>query len=257
MSSRKQNPKAPSAGARSSTPHRRPSSVVLVEENRLNRVSSWLDQVAVSQTAQGLFSVTARKFVERDDKPKKHWITLEDISSIKSPSSLIKALNECAELLSVDLSWDDVLSKLAEIDWPTAAAIAAKEDLDSPALPSLGLLTRQLRRRRLGKVNIYVSWGYERHDLTLPFQRWLEILKGQKHTPRTRYTAENGTFTAHWRFDVNDKDQLDVEYVSDEDGGVGWTGSLQDIDGIEGPKLEDVDLAKAALSSANLSAKNL
>ena len=85
------------------------------------------------------------------------------------------------------------------------------------------------------------------HDLVLPFRSWVDVLNGKILTKKSRYHYEGERFTGEWHFDASAEHQLRVSY---DGGGVGWIGGLADIDAIEGPRIEEVDLSVAALRAA-------
>jgi hypothetical protein len=86
------------------------------------------------------------------------------------------------------------------------------------------------------------------HELTLPFERWVRILRGESWSIGEPYWYEGQRFTGEWSFDGNGG--LVVGYDHD---GVGWEGKVSGLDAIEGPKLDDVDLAALALSAVEQS----
>ena len=56
------------------------------------------------------------------------------------------------------------------------------------------------------------------------------------------YRYEGQRFTGTWSFDGDGR--LVVSY---DDGGVGWEGNLDGVNVIDGPKLDNIDLARLAL----------
>lgn len=143
--------------------------------------------------------------------------------------------------------WAEALPKLAEIDWAVAAVIAVQQSLPVPPLPATPTAWRKQTKRQLGPVKIYAAWGDDMHDLVLPFRRFADVLNGKKLLKKSRYYYEGERFTAEWYFDASAEHQLRVSY---DGGGDGWSGGLADIDAIEGPRIEDVDLSVAALRAA-------
>ena len=97
----------------------------------------------------------------------------------------------------------------------------------------------------MGKVTIGAEWGYDMHELMMSFEQWLRILGGEDDLVERPYRYEGKRFMGVWSFDGNGR--LEVGY---DDGGQGWEGLLQDLELIDGPKLEDADLAKLAVHAS-------
>jgi hypothetical protein len=121
-----------------------------------------------------------------------------------------------------------------------------QEDQPVPGLPPIATVLAQRSLRSLKKVSIGVEWGYDMHEVELPFDRWLRILGGEQDSISTGYYYEGEPFTADWCFDINNADQLVVGY---DDGGTGWIGNLGGVDVLEGPVIEGVDIAQVALQA--------
>jgi hypothetical protein len=156
------------------------------------------------------------------------------------------ALDSEAEFLGVTLDWPAVVPLIASVDWLIAAVIAKAARLSVPPLPSAETLLAQRPLRPLGRVKVGVIWGYEMHELQITFERWIRVLDGEALTVEEPYWHEGKRFTGCWAFDG--RQGLVVTY---DDGGVGWEGDLGGVDLIDGPKLDDVDLARLALSAAS------
>ena len=163
---------------------------------------------------------------------------------LKSPMAIYKAIEDEAEYLSVQVEWVDAIPLIASIDWLTAAVIASKVGFEIPALPDVEILLTQRSLRSLGRVTIGAEWGYDMHELSLPYERWVRVLKGETLSIEQPYWYEGQRFTGEWSFDG-----IGGLVVGYDDGGVGWDGKLGGLDVIEGPKLDEVDLARLALSA--------
>jgi len=138
-----------------------------------------------------------------------------------------------------------VLPKVAQLDWATAAVIASQQGFNLSPLPPIETLRQQ--RSLKGDVCIAVEWGYEFHELTLSLDQWVRILLGEQYEEEDPYTYEGEDFTALWSFAADRQDQLSVTY---DDGGEGWSGFFSEIESIEGPKVEGVDLGRLALEAS-------
>ena len=167
-----------------------------------------------------------------------------DTKGLKSPMAIYKAIEDEAEYLSVQVEWVDAIPLIASIDWLTAAVIASKVGFEIPALPDVEILLTQRSLRSLGRVTIGAEWGYDMHELSLPYERWVRVLKGETLSIEQPYWYEGQRFTGEWSFDG-----IGGLVVGYDDGGVGWDGKLGGLDVIEGPKLDEVDLARLALSA--------
>lgn len=247
MSSRKRQESRPRKGAVTTRPERVGGSVVVFEEENDNMHSNWTDQISISRTKRGWFSVYGRKFVESSKWPfRRHSETWDKAKDIKSPFELIKGLEGVSEMLCVELDWEKTIEEIGSLDWVTAAVIAAKLEKRLPPLPAVDTILRQRSLRPLGKVHIGVEWGYDMHDMEISFEQWIRILNGEEYTVSTPYFYEGERFTADWRFDINEQDQL---YVGYDDGAVGWTGDLTAIHVIEGRRVDGADVAMVALDA--------
>ena len=158
--------------------------------------------------------------------------------------ALRKAIEDYAQELAVEIEWADVIQLIASINWVTAAVIADKTGHEIPELPTLDILLDHCLPYPSDDVEIGANWGYELHFLSMPFERWVSILFGEKWEEEEPYWYEGKEFTGTWSF--NGKGELEVWY---DGGGVGWNGGLSGLDLINGPKVDEVDLAWLVLSS--------
>jgi len=204
-------------------------------------------EVAISRTARGRFSVTTKKFIIDPERPMHRHLARARLGNIKSPRDLFEALETSEKAVKGGFSWSGVIPKIAELDWVTAAVIATHQEMDIPPLPPIATLERQRSLKGLGDVTIGVEWGDDFREINITFEQWLRILLGERYEEDMPYGYEGEEFTASWRFDVNEEDQL---YVGYDDGGTGWDGSFADMDCLEGPIVDEVDLANAALEAS-------
>jgi len=105
-------------------------------------------------------------------------------------------------------------------------------------------LLNQRSLRPFGHVKIGAIWGYDMHEFDLPLGRWIRVLNGDEWSAEKRYWYEGQRFKGNWSFDG--LGSLSVGYG---DGGQGWQGNLSGLDMIDGPKIDEVDLAKLTLSA--------
>jgi hypothetical protein len=82
------------------------------------------------------------------------------------------------------------------------------------------------------------------HEFDLQLERWIRVLNGDTWSAEKRYWYEGQRFKGNWSFDG--LGSLSVGYG---DGGQGWQGNLSGLDMIDGPKIDEVDLAKLTLSA--------
>ena len=72
---------------------------------------------------------------------------------------------------------------------------------------------------------ISVEWGYEQHICPLTDSEWIQISQGKSLTKNVPYRYEGQEFISEWQFNSSVKGSL---YVTYDDGGVGFDGSLAD-----------------------------
>jgi hypothetical protein len=223
---------------------RRAAKVVLVHRDAFSMVDDWIDHIELRRDAYATFSVWGNKYGEDPMTGRRRWFDRDKTRGLKSPMAIHKAIEDAAEYLNVQIEWVDAIPLIASIDWLTAAVIASSVGYEIPALPDADVLLGQRSLRAIGRVTIGAEWGYDMHELTLSFERWVRILQGDGWSTEAPYWYEGQRFTAEWCFDG--AGSLLVGY---DDGGVGWEGRLDGLEVIEGPKLDDVDLAKLAVSA--------
>lgn len=224
---------------------RRAAKVVLLHREASSMVDDWIDHIELRRTASAKFAVWGNKYGEDPMTGRRRWMDWDKTSDLRSPVAVKKALENEAEFLGVEIDWSDALPLIASVDWLTAAVIASTKDLQVPTLPSIDALLGQRGLRPLGRVTIGVMWGYDMHELHLPFERWIRILGGEAWTIQEPYWHEGQRFTGCWAF--NGHGSLEVTY---EDGGVGWKGELSAVDIIVGQMVDGVDVASLALIAA-------
>jgi hypothetical protein len=208
-------------------------------------VAEGITEVTLSCSAHGVFSVTTKRALPNPLKPDQYRKTQEKVGNLKSPSDVFRVLDVMRGTLGIGFKWDEVLPKVAQLDWVTAAVIASRHGFDLPELPPIESLGQQ--RSLKGDVCIGVEWGYEFHKLALPLDQWVRILLGEHYEEDEPYTYEGEEFTARWSFASDRRDQLQVTY---DDGGEGWSGFFSEIESIEGPKIEGLDRGKLALEAS-------
>lgn len=223
---------------------RRSAKVVLLHRDAFSMVDDWIDHIELRRDAYATFSVWGNKYGEDPMNGRRRWFDWNKTKGLKSPMAVYKAIEDEAEYLSVQVEWVDAIPLIASIDWLSAAVIANKVGFEIPALPDVDVLLTQRSLRSIGQFTIGAEWGYEMHELTLSFERWVRILGGQSWSIKEPYFYEGQRFMCEWSFDGNGG--LVVAY---EDGGVGWHGRLSSLDAINGPKMDDVDLAQLALAA--------
>ena len=222
--------------------------VELLNQHNYGAVDSWTDLIELSRNARNHFSVTASKFADDpDDSSTRRWRIWENTTKLSTPSEVLRAIESILDTECIELDWVEATSRIAELDWITAAVIASEKEVTLPALPTTSSLSEQRSLRTLGKVSIGVEWGYDRHDLTVSIKDWLSILHGEDFSAVSRYYYEGERFDATWFFDRNRKPQLEVSYGND--GATGWTGRLNAIRVIEGKSIDGIDLAQLMLNA--------
>lgn len=225
---------------------RRAASVVLLDAEDSSWLDDFVNRLDLRRNASATFAVWGNKFGENPETGRRGWLGWEKIEGLKSPLAIKRAIEDTAYFLSARFEWGDLIPLIGTIDWVTASVIASTEGLEIPALPEVDDLLSQRSLRALGKVKIGAEWGDEIHEFELSFERWVRVLGGESWETDKPYWHEGRRFTATWSFDG--EGQLEVTY---DDAGVGWEGPMAGLAVIEGPKLDDVDLARLALSSAN------
>ena len=218
--------------------------VVLVHRDAFSMVDDWIDHIELRRAANATFAVWGNKYGENPNTGRRQWGEWDKTKGLKSPMAIYKAIEDEAEFLSVQVEWVDTIPLIASIDWLTAAVIASRVGYEIPMLPEFKVLLTQRPLRTLGRVRIGAEWGYDMHELDLPLERWLRIIGGEPWSTQKPYWYEGQRFTGDWSFDG-----FGGLMVGYDDGGVGWEGNLEGLDIIEGPQLDEVDLAKLALSA--------
>jgi len=210
---------------------------------------NWIDQVSLRRDARGRFTAIAKKYCEDHmGKGHKRWIEIDRVAGLTTPSQVSAGIARCADTIGVDLAWFEAIDEIAKIDWVAAVVIAVQRGEDVPKLPSVEALAEQRSLRALGKARISVEWGYDLHDLSLPMKKWLRVLGGETLSVQSAYRYEGQPCHATWRFDIAAKEQLDIGI---DDGGTGWAGALDSVTLLEGPAIEGVDIAQAALRASS------
>jgi hypothetical protein len=221
---------------------RRSARVVLLHRDAFTMVSNWIDHIELRRDARATFAVWSNKYGEDPMTGRPRWFDWEKTKGLKSPMAIHQAIEDAARYLDVQVEWVDAIPLIASIDWPTAAVIASKVGYAIPPLPDIDVMLSQRSLRSVGRVTIGAMWGYDMHELTLSFERWVRIVRGERFSIDKPYWHEGQRFTGTWSFDGSGG--LVVSY---DDGGVGWDGSLCGLDVINGPMMDDVDLARLAL----------
>lgn len=223
---------------------RRAAKVVLLHRDAFSMVDNWIDHIELRRDAHAAFAVWGNKYGEDPTTGRRRWFDWNKTKGLKSPMAIHKAIEDVAEYLSVQVEWVDAVPLIASIDWLSAAVIASKAGFEIPALPDVDVLLTQRSLRSIGRVTIGATWGYEMHELSLSFEQWVRILRGKQFELDEPYWYEGQRFTGTWSFDGTGG--LVVSY---DDGGVGWEGNLGWLDVIDGPKMDEVDLARLALGA--------
>lgn len=227
---------------------RKIAKLVLLEKDRFTMSDSWTDRIELKRSAGCKFEVTGSKDLGAPTLELPGNLPITQVDGITSPRALYLALNDAAMMLDVELEWVDAIPMIAKLDWITAAVIAKDAGHDVPQLPSFETLVSQRSLtsiRRMGKVTIGAEWGYDMHELTMSFEQWLRILGGERHRVEKPYRYEGKTYLGVWMFDGKGRLVVGIDYE-----GEGWGGHLVGLELIDGPKLDDVDLAKLAACAA-------
>lgn len=225
---------------------RKAAKVILLHREAYSMVDDWIDHIELRRSAHAKFAVWGNKYGEDPNTGKRRWGNWDKTANLREPSAIRRALESAAEFLGVTVDWPEMLPLIASVDWLIAAVIAQAAGLSVPPLPSAETLLAQRALRPLGRVKIGVIWGYDMHPLNITFERWIRILGGEAWTVEEPYWYEGRRFTGCWSFDS--QHGLVVTY---DDCGVGWEGELRAMDIIDGPKVDDVDLARLALIAAS------
>ena len=173
-----------------------------------------------------------------------------EYGEISSSEALRSALIAATDLIPVSIDWSIAVKQVAEVDWLLASVLAKRLGdplIEVPRLPAFEILRAQRTIRGLraiGAVAIEVEWGYEKHDVSVPFDRWLRALSGSALVAREPYIYDGERFVGEWEIEGT---HLRVGYG---DGGVGWIGDLEGVDELSGPQLEGVDVAALTLMAA-------
>jgi hypothetical protein len=218
---------------------RRSAKAVLVDRERSSIQSSWRDLLELRRDARARFSVYVRKF--SDGK----WELGNTCKGLVTPLQVMNAIGESADLLGTEIEYVKALPLIASLDWVTAAVIAEKMGCGIPTLPEFPSLIKQRSLRSFGRVIVGVEWGHDMHEIFLPFDRWLQVLGGDRYIKSAPYHYEGESFRAQWRF--ND---LQLEVIYDGEG-VGWDGDLHSLGLLKGPQVDGVDIAKLALLASS------
>lgn len=84
-------------------------------------------------------------------------------------------------------------------------------------------------------VNVWVSWGYERHDVNVSAKKWKRLRTGEPVMVRSVGWYEGQSFECRWYFDLNTEYTLVVSYGDDgADGFIGhiWDATIEPLDGV-------------------------
>lgn len=220
--------------------------VVLLHREAFSMADDWIDHIELRRSIGATFSVWGNKYGENPSTGRRRWGDWDKVSALKSPMAIYKAIEDAAAFLNVDVEWIEAVPLIASIDWVTAAVIAKRRGYQIPELPDVDDLLLQRSLRVLGRVRIGAKWGYDLHELDFPLERWLRILKGEAWSVEKPYWYEGQRFKGEWSFDGDG-----FLYVGYDGGGQGWEGNLSGLDVIDGPTVDEVDLAKLALSAVS------
>jgi hypothetical protein len=227
---------------------RKSAPVILLNEHRCTMNDSWVNRIEVTRFPGCKFSVTGSKARGLPTLDHRGALPITRADDITSPRALYRALNDTVVMLDAELEWVDVIPLIARLDWITAAVIASDVGHDVPDLPSFKVLVSQRSLtsiRRMSKVTIGAEWGYDMHELTMSFEQWLRILGGQGHRVEKPYLYEGKRHLGVWMFDGKGGLVVGIDYE-----GEGWGGCLVDLELLEGPRVEDTDIAKLAAQAS-------
>jgi hypothetical protein len=220
--------------------------VVLLHREAFSMADDWIDHIELRRSTGATFAVWGNKYGENPSTGRRRWGDWDKVTGLKSPMAIYKAIEDAATFLNVDVEWVEAVRLIASIDWVTAAVIAKRRGYQIPELPDVDDLLLQRSLRVLGRVRIGAKWGYDLHELDFPLERWLRILKGEAWSVEKPYWYEGQRFKGEWSFDGEGS-----LYVGYDGGGQGWEGNLSGLDVIDGPTVDEVDLAKLALSAVS------
>jgi hypothetical protein len=185
-----------------------------------------------------------------DTAASRRWLTLDSTSGLKDPSTLLAAINAAAQVLDLELGWDDAIAALARLDWVVAAVVAKGVDWTLPAPPGFEELAQQRASCARAKVEVSVEWGYDSHSILVPMRDWVEIAGGGSYSDEEPYFYEGKRFTAVWSINGTGENSLEVTY---DDGGTGFIGALAGAS-IRGPRMFGYDVASLLIEAASQTA---
>lgn len=223
---------------------RRAAKVVLLHLEASSKVEDCIKHIELRRSANAMMAVWGSKYGQDPVTGRRRSAEWNKTKGLKSLMATWKAIEAQADLLDVTVEPGDAIPLIASIDWLTATVIASKLGLQLPELPNMEVLRTQRSLRTIGRVTIGAEWGYDMHDLTLPFERWIGILGGEHFIIDEPYWYEGQRFTGTWTFDGDRR--LEVSY---DDGGIGWVGELMALDLMHGPIIDEIDVARLALSA--------
>jgi len=210
------------------------------------------DRMEFRRERDGRFTVIASRAGASGSGDGAGWREVMRVDGLSSTIEVRPSLTEAAEALGLAIDWADIVPRIANADWLIAAVLAHELGQPLPALPPFEVLVTQRPRkvlRALGDVTIGAEWGYDMHEISFSLDRWLRIVAGNPDEIARSYRYEGERYKGEWRFDGHGA--LEVGY---DDGGVGWTGSLEELDLIDGPVLGGVDIALLAVRASTNSA---
>jgi hypothetical protein len=206
------------------------------------------DRLELCRQRDGQLSVIASRAGASGSLDGAGWREVRRTDGLSSPAEVRRSLTDAAEALGLTLDWADIVPRVADADWLIGAVLAHELSQPLPALPPLEVLLTQRPRkvlRALGSVTLGAEWGYDMHEMSISFDRWLRIVAGNRDEIARSYRYEGERYKGEWRFDG--RGELEVGY---DDGGVGWTGSLEELDMLDGPILDGVDIALLAVRAS-------
>jgi hypothetical protein len=75
-------------------------------------------------------------------------------------------------------------------------------------------------------VNVWVSWGYEIHDVNVSARKWKRIRAGESVMVKSIGWYEGRSFECRWHIDLSAENTLVVSYG--DDGADGFIGNISD-----------------------------
>ncbi len=219
--------------------------VVLIEKESGSMGDSWIDRLDLVRDPRGALQVKAWKHVSTAHGRRSGSKLWSKSKTVTRPLALRLAIDSESEMLGISFDWVEILPRVASLNWLCAAVIAKSVEQEVPEPPHIDELLAQRSLARLGKVKIELEWGYDSHQLVLPFDQWLRIVWGEAQRFRTTYSYEGMRMRALWSFDG--VGGVEVTYG---DGAVGWTGSVLGLDYLDGPKLDGIDVAALSVEAA-------